>query len=86
MATAEALVKLNRQARCVVFREIYDGYRLPVGVWQVRESVRKAFENQPEKFATRSEALARIATRLKRPLSQYLARTVLLKQRRLADF
>ncbi len=86
MATAEALARMHRQARCVVFREIYDGYRLPVGVWQVRESMRKAFEKEPEKFATREEALARIATRLKKPLVHFLKRSVLLKQKKLADF
>jgi hypothetical protein len=86
MAVAEGLVNMRKQARAIVFREIYDGYRLPVGVWQVRESVRKAFEEKPEKFATRGEALASIASRLKRPMSQFLSRSVVLRQRKLIDF
>ncbi len=86
MAVAEGLVDMRKQARAIVFREIYDGYRLPVGVWQVRESVRKAFENKPEKFATRGEALASITSRLKRPMSQFLTRSIVLRQRKLIDF
>ncbi|MCK4821619.1 hypothetical protein KA005_37990, partial [bacterium] len=50
IAIAEGLMHLKRQARVVVFREIHEGYKIPLGVWQVRENVRNAFKKQPEKF------------------------------------
>jgi hypothetical protein len=86
LAVAEGLARLGKQARAIVFREIYEGYRLPVGVWQVRESVRKAFEKPARSFQSLNEALADVSTRLKRPFAQYLARSVVLKQRKLYDY
>ncbi|MFB6201298.1 MAG: hypothetical protein ABEI98_04735, partial [Halorhabdus sp.] len=43
----EHLVEAGRQAKCLVLREVTDDYWAPVGVWQVREGVRNAF-NDPE--------------------------------------
>ena len=85
-AVLEALAKMRRQAGVVVFREIYEGYIMPVGVWEVRENVRQAFRNPCERFATLGEALENIASRLKIPLSEYLKRSTLLRQSRLEDF
>lgn len=36
----EFLVKIRRQARVIVFREIMGGYLVPLGVWVIRETVR----------------------------------------------
>jgi len=86
IGVAEALHKMRRQAKAVVFREIYDSYIMPVGVWEVRENVRKAFNNPPKKFNTLSEALADIKPRLFNPLNEYLKRSEILRQRRLTEF
>lgn len=85
-AVCEALDAMRRQARAVVFREIYEGYVVPVGVWEVRENVRKAMENKPSKFATLSEALTDVSSRLRIPIRKYLKKSEILKQRRLSDF
>jgi len=47
LAVLEHLESVGRQAKCLVLREISDEYWAPVGVWQVRESVRNAFEGPP---------------------------------------
>lgn len=47
LATAEHLRKLKRQAMAVLLREIYPGFNLAIGVWFVRESLRKAYEKGP---------------------------------------
>jgi len=86
LAVAEGMHRLKRQARAVVFREIYEGYVVPVGVWEVRENVRKAFERKPERFQTKKEALAHVASRLKIPFRDYLRMSTILRQRRLRDF
>ncbi|MCX6770711.1 MAG: hypothetical protein NTX79_01515 [Candidatus Micrarchaeota archaeon] len=86
LGVAEALYKMRRQARVVVFREIGTGYTVPVGVWEVRENVRHALEAEPQKFATREEALSHIAGRLAVPLSEYMRKSKVLLQRRLTEF
>ena len=85
-AVLEALAKMRRQAGVVVFREIYEGYIMPVGVWEVRENVRQAFRNPYERFSTLGEALESISRRLKIPLREYLKRSTILRQSRLEDF
>ncbi|MFH1199999.1 MAG: hypothetical protein V1708_02940 [Candidatus Micrarchaeota archaeon] len=84
---AEGLaVKTKRQAKAIVFREIGSEYTLPVGVWEVRENVRHAFDNEPKKFASVEEAKRYLRTKLKNPLDNYLKRSQILPQRRLTEF
>lgn len=81
------LYTLKRQARVVVFREILPEYDLPVGVWEIRENVRHAFQNPPIKFGSLAEALAHLSSsRLRLPLSAYLSKSQTLRQLRLSDF
>ncbi len=82
----EGLRKLRRQATAIIFREIYEGYVVPVGVWEVRENVRKAFENPPGKFDTLQGALADIGTRMKVPMNEYIKRSLILTQRRIDEY
>ena len=57
LAVAEALTRMERQASALVLREIRPGYILPVGVWNVRESVRATLKAQPTVFDTFQNAL-----------------------------
>jgi hypothetical protein len=57
LAAAEALEKMGRQASTLVLREIRSGYVLPVGVWNVRESVRAMFRTRPTIFDNFHDAL-----------------------------
>ena len=83
---AEALFHMKRQARAIVFREIGTGYDIPVGVWEVRENVRHAFLNEPEKFASREDALSYLSEKLAVPIKEYMKRSKILLQRRLNEF
>lgn len=47
LGVLEHLADRERQAKALVLREVSDEYWAPVGVWQVRESVRNAFEDAP---------------------------------------
>ncbi|NYZ78370.1 hypothetical protein H0N96_03140 [Candidatus Micrarchaeota archaeon] len=82
----EALRKLKRQARVVVFREIGADYTVPLGVWQVRQNVRNAFEQEPRKFGSMFEALKFLKTRLRTPLSSYLKKSIVLNQKKIFEF
>ncbi|MFB6151010.1 MAG: DNA repair protein NreA [Haloarculaceae archaeon] len=44
LGVLEHLSERDRQAKALVLREVTDDYWAPVGVWQVREGVRHAFE------------------------------------------
>jgi hypothetical protein len=57
LAVAEALERMGKQASALVLREIRPGYILPVGVWNVRESVRAAFRMKPFIFDDFQHAL-----------------------------
>lgn len=46
LAVLEYLIKIKRKASILAVREIHPEYFLPVGVWQVREGIREAANNE----------------------------------------
>ena len=87
LGVTEALsAKIKRQYRALVIREIMPEYDLPVGVWEIRENVRHAMQQTPQKFQTLSDSLAALCLQLKLPLGEYKKQSRLLTQRRLLDF
>ncbi|MCD6279818.1 hypothetical protein J7J26_03555 [Candidatus Micrarchaeota archaeon] len=83
IAVTEHLIRIRKQARVVVFREIDEEYCIPIGVWQVRENVRKAFHNKPFVTDNLRDALNHIRPKLKNDLSEYLKKSIVLTQTRL---
>jgi hypothetical protein len=75
---------MGRQARSMVIREIYEGYDIPVGVWEVRENVRNAFRNPPKKFASLEELCKSLKTKVGPQI--YRQKSNLLHQNRITDF
>jgi hypothetical protein len=57
LAVAEHLARIGRQASVLVLREAHPGYIMPVGVWIVRECVRRALSQGYERFDNLKEAL-----------------------------
>jgi len=86
LGVVEALYNMGRQARAVIFREIMEGYVMPVGVWEVRENVRRAMHNPYLKFSSLKEAFAHLNSKLRIPVSRYASRSEILRQRRLSDY
>jgi len=79
LAVGELLAKERRQAVVVVLREAHPGYIMPVGVWQVRENVRNAMKQEPQKYNTLEEALQRIASQFQIPIKVWMERSKLLQ-------
>ncbi|MGV8142631.1 MAG: Nre family DNA repair protein [Candidatus Pacearchaeota archaeon] len=79
LAVAEYLESINRQATCIVMREIRPQYYAPCGVGILREASREAFKWKPEVFPTLEEALKAIQSRIKQPISNYTDKSVILK-------
>ena len=90
LAICELLERERRQATVIVMREAHPGYIMPVGVWQVRENVRNAMRQQPLKFNTLDEALARIASQFQIPLKRWIKNSELLQnalfQKKLTEY
>ncbi len=55
LAVLEKMEEERKQAGAIVLREAKPGYILPVGVWNVRESVRSALKERPMKFKGRKQ-------------------------------
>jgi len=90
LAVAERLSMERKQASALVLREIHPGYIVPVGVWNVRESVRSTLKTQPVKFDTLQKALGYASSKLTIPLRKWIENSVMLKQalfqKKITDF
>ncbi len=90
LAINELLNKEKRQAGAVILREAHPGYIMPIGVWNVRESVRKALKEPYSKFDTLDKALIFISEKMDIPLQRWIKNSAILKnqlyQKRLEDF
>lgn len=85
LAALEFLSNIRRQARVIAIREVYEGYQVPVGVFQVRENVRDAMKNH-QMFSTLEEALGEVGKRLRIPISEYKKKSRIIGQRSIAEF
>lgn len=89
LALTEYLEKIQRQAQCLVMREVRPEYNAPCGVGILRETSREAFARHYE-TGTLEELYATIQARLKLPLSTFTNASWLLKnagkQKKLTDF
>jgi len=88
LGALEHLQERGRQAKCLVLREITDEYWAPVGVWQVREGVRNAFEGEPGVGQTFGETLDAVADRLPVPMGALRRKSELVAglQSQLSEF
>jgi hypothetical protein len=89
-AVNELLNIERRQAGVVVLREAHPGYIMPIGVWNVRESVRSALTRPYQKFNTLNESLVYVSEIMDIPVQRWIRNSAVLKnqlyQRRLEDF
>lgn len=90
LAVNEHLLKKKRQARVIILREAHPGYIMPVGVWNVRESVREALRRPPRKFDTLDGLLTAVEQKLAIPLDIWKKNSTLLKdslqQKKITDY
>jgi hypothetical protein len=60
LGVLEHLADVDRQAKALVLRYASDAYWAPVGVWQVREGVRHAFDGEPAVAETFHDAVRQL--------------------------
>lgn len=64
LAAIEYLDRIKRQAAVLIVREVLPSYEIPLGIWQMRETVRGAFTQTYEKFDSVEKAVKRISERI----------------------
>ncbi len=88
LGVLEHLHDEGRQAKCLVLREVSDEYWAPVGVWQIRESVRNAFDGRFGEAETFHGAVRTVAEQLPVSYAELARKSHLVAglQADLADF
>ena len=78
----DKMLNMGKKARVICFREISDEYYIPVGVWEVRENVKKALSHIPLRFSSLEESLSYIKSRLRVDFENYSKISVILGKER----
>ena len=90
LAVSEHLSQIGRQATVLVLRECHPDYIMPVGVWNVRESVREALRGNPQKFDDMGKVLRFISGKFAIRLPTWVKNSTILKdslyQKRLEEW
>jgi hypothetical protein len=80
LAVAEALEKEKRQAAAIILRETYPGFIMPLGVWNVRESIRELFRRPFERHETFGGAMDSALSKLKISKSRWMRESVMISR------
>jgi hypothetical protein len=88
LGVLEHLEARDRQAKALVLRHVSDDYWGPCGVWQVRESVRNAFDDEGGRAETLGDAVRSVAPHLPVPLQRLRRKSTMVSgvQATLGDF
>jgi len=80
LAVTEALEREGRQAAAIVLRETYPGFIMPLGVWNVRESIRELLKQPFETHETFRGALNSALSKLVISKSKWMRESVLISR------
>ncbi len=90
LAVSEYLDSIRRQAGAIMLREIHPGYIMPVGVWNVRESLRSLLKTKFEGFDSMDTAMNYVSTIFEIPKHSWIQTSALLQkayfQRKISEF
>ncbi len=90
LGVAEHLLKIKHKAAALILREIHPEYVMPVGVWQVREGLRRALEGLAKQVESFDEALNFATISLSLSKNEWLRNSQMYKskkeQLRITDF
>jgi DNA repair protein NreA len=80
LAVAEALEREGRQAAAIVLRETYPGFLMPLGVWNVRESIRELMKQPFERHETFRGAVDSALSKMVIPKTRWARESVLISR------
>jgi hypothetical protein len=80
LAVGEALEKERKQAAAIVLRETYPGYIMPLGVWNVRESIRELMRQRPQRFDSFEAAMGAALGMMRISTKKWIGSSVLISR------
>ncbi|HKT22583.1 MAG TPA: hypothetical protein VJR06_08250, partial [Nitrososphaerales archaeon] len=80
LAVVEALERERKQAAAIVLRETYPGFIMPLGVWNVRESIRELFRRPCERHDTFRGAMDSALSKLRISKGKWMRESVLISR------
>jgi hypothetical protein len=80
LAVAQGLLNLRRQAKCLVFMEVTKSWLAPLGVWRVREGVRRAMASLSA-YDDLEMALGHVLANMETPKKNWLASSEFIAER-----
>ena len=80
LAVAEALERERKQAAAIVLRETYPGFIMPLGVWNVRESIRQLLKQPFVRHETFRAAMDSALSKLVIAKSKWMRESVLISR------
>ena len=80
LAVTEALDREKKQAAAIVLRETYPGFIMPLGVWNVRESIRELLKQPFERHETFRGAMDSALSKLAISKSKWMSESVLISR------
>ncbi|MDA4124453.1 MAG: Nre family DNA repair protein [Thaumarchaeota archaeon] len=80
LAVAEALDRERRQAAAIVLRETYPGFIMPLGVWNIRESIREMMKNPFERHDTFQGAMNSALSNMRIQKAKWTRESVLISR------
>jgi DNA repair protein NreA len=90
LGVAEHLFKIRHKAAAMILREIRPEYVIPLGVWQIREGIRKALDGKANQFDNFEKALSSACSNLSLSKNEWIRNSKMNKnmreQRRITDF
>ncbi|MGC1932167.1 MAG: hypothetical protein WA667_24605 [Candidatus Nitrosopolaris sp.] len=90
LGVTEHLLKRRHKAAALILREIRPEYVMPVGVWQIREGIRKALDGEANQFDNFQNALSFACVNLSVSKSEWIRNSKIYKnmreQMRITDF
>ena len=80
LAVTEALDAERKQAAAIVLRETYPGYIMPLGVWNVRESIRSLMKQKYERHDSFMSAMSSALAKLRISRDKWIRESVLISR------
>jgi len=79
LGVSEKFNEMGRQGKAILWREIYNGFNIPLGVWYVRDNIRELFKSKPEKFDNIDDAIKYVSKFTKVNVNEWVHKSYNIK-------
>ncbi len=79
LGVAEKFDEMKRSGRAILWREIYNGFNIPLGVWYVRDNIRELFKAKPEKFDNIDDVIKYVSKFTRADINEWVRKSYNIK-------